>query len=83
MIIEAILTVIKVALEFIFSLLPTLDLLQMPIGFIEWFINVLSGVSYFLPITDFLIMFGLWMAITNFQIVWKLLQRIWDALPFT
>lgn len=83
MIIEGILYVIKIALEFIFSLLPTLDILQLPIGFIEWFVNILKGVSYFLPITDFLIMFGVWIAVTNFQIVWKLLQRLWDALPFT
>lgn len=83
MLLEAIFDVIKMALEFLFSLLPSLDSIQMPTGFFQWFTDILSVSSYFLPVTDFLIMMGIWFAATNFEIIWKTLQRIWDALPFT
>ena len=83
MILEFLLSIIKALLLGIMSLLPSMTALQLPTGFIEWFLTIMNTSSYFLPLADFLIMFGIWLMVTNFQIIWKTITRIWDALPFT
>lgn len=83
MILETILNLIKLAILGVLSLLPSMDLLQLPVGFMEWFTNIIATSGYFLPLTDFFIMFGIWIVVTNFEIIWRTLMRIWDALPFT
>ena len=47
------------------------------------FIDIIQGVAYVLPVGDILIMLGIWFGIYTFTIQWKIIQRIWDALPFT
>ena len=83
MILEGILSLIKALLLSILGILPDLELIQLPSGFMQWFSSIVSASGYFLPLTDFFIMFGIWMMVTNFQIIWKTITRIWDALPFT
>lgn len=83
MIFEPILNAIKQAVLFIISLLPTMDFMQIPEGFMTWFTDILSASAYFLPLVDFLAMFGIWLLVVNFEIIWKGIQRVWDALPFT
>lgn len=83
MIIEAILGLFSLILKGVVALIPNLGSLALPNGLVEWFVNIMSASSYFLPLTDFILMFGIWMLVTNFTIVWKIIQRIWDALPFT
>lgn len=82
MIIEGIFTVIFGALKIVLNLLPTIDI-SMPTGFFTWFTQIVSASAYFLPLVDFFVMMGIWFAVVNFQIIWKTIQRIWDALPFT
>lgn len=83
MILESILNLIKLVVLGVLSLLPEMDLLQMPVGFFEWFTNIVATSGYFLPLGDFIIMFGIWFMVTNFEIILRTLMRIWDALPFT
>lgn len=68
--------------EVILGLLPVIDI-TIPTGFMTWFTDILSASAYFLPLIDFVIMLGIFVAVTNFEIIWKTIQRIWDALPFT
>lgn len=52
-------------------------------GVAETFLDIIQGVAYVLPVGDILIMFGIWYGIYTFTIAWKIIQRLWDALPFT
>lgn len=83
MIIEGILNVVALVIKGIIAILPDMGSFSLPSGFLEWFANLLNGATYFLPIGDFLIMLGIWLVVINFQIIWKIIQRVWDALPFT
>ena len=84
MITEFILDALKELFLLILSPLPVLDItMNWQSEFLDWFTDIVSTVSYFLPMADLLLMFGLWFAITNFEILWKIITRIWDALPFT
>lgn len=65
------------------NLLPSFSAFVIPQVVLTWFGNVLFMASYFLPVGDFLIMLGIWLAVVNFSVVWRLIQRVWDALPFT
>ncbi|CAK7050673.1 hypothetical protein [Tissierella sp.] len=82
MILETVFNLIKKVLLFIINLLPTTNI-NLPDGFVEWFRDTLSFVGYFVPVGDIFLMLGIWFAITNFNIIWKIITRIWDALPFT
>jgi hypothetical protein len=83
MIIEAVFGVIKLLLKAIIALIPNLSALSLPDGFMDWFTSTVQLSAYFLPLGDFFLMFGIWMVVINFSIVWKIIQRVWDALPFT
>ncbi|MBO8161985.1 MAG: hypothetical protein H0Z24_10190 [Thermosipho sp. (in: Bacteria)] len=83
MIVEAVLNLIKALLLVVIGALPSLDMIQLPVGFMDWFTSQVSAAAYFLPVSDFLIMFGIWVLVINFQTVWRIIQRVWDALPFT
>jgi hypothetical protein len=83
MILEAIFSLINLVLKGIFALIPDMSGITLPTGLVEWFINILNMTAYFLPLIDFLAMMGIWLIVTNFQIIWKIIQRVWDALPFT
>ena len=48
----------------------------------EMFADILQGVAYVFPVKDVLIMLGIWFAIYTFTIGWRVIQRIWDSLPF-
>lgn len=82
MILEGIISLIVGALEGIFSLLPKIDA-GIPPDIATDFMQWIYGIAYVLPVTDFLIMLGIWFVVTNFHVIWKLIQRLWDALPFT
>jgi hypothetical protein len=82
-IIEAVFGVIKLLLKAIIALIPNLSALSLPDGLMDWFTSTVQLSAYFLPLADFFLMFGIWMVVVNFSIVWKIIQRIWDALPFT
>lgn len=86
MITELLINIFVTPLELIISLLPSLNFLTLPtnLKFSElavWFANILMSVGYFLPVADLLVIFGLWMLVVNFNVVWKLILRIWDSIP--
>ena len=83
MITELILQPVQNLLIFVISLVPDLDIITIPVGLLSWFTNVVGGISYFLPMTDLLAIFGLWLLTKNFHIIWKIIQRLWDAIPLT
>lgn len=82
MIIEAILNLVKSLIMGILSLLPTLNATGIPNDLLNGFASVIYGVSYFFPVADVLIMLAISFAITNFHIIWRLIQRVYDAIPF-
>lgn len=82
MIIEGLITLIVKALKGILSLLPSIDA-EIPSEIVENFVEWIRGIGYILPVGDFFVMLGIWFAVTNFHIIWKTIQRLWDALPFT
>lgn len=83
MVTDAILDLLQTAASGVIALLPTLDLTQIPaVNLIAWLIQLFDTVAYVLPITGMLTPFLLWIAIKNFHFGWKVIQRIWDAIPF-
>lgn len=85
MITEAILNLIKSIMTWLFNLIPAPEQTVGAglSGVSDTFIDIIQGVAYILPVGDILIMLGIWFGIYTFTIGWKLIQRIWDALPFT
>lgn len=85
MIIESILNGIKVVMMWLFNLIPAPEQTAGAGlgGVADTFVDIIQGVAYVLPVGDILIMLGIWYGIYTFTIGWKLIQRIWDALPFT
>jgi hypothetical protein len=81
MITELLINIFVTPLELIISLLPSLNFLTLPNELALWFANILISVGYFLPVADLLVIFGLWMLVINFNVVWKLILRIWDSIP--
>ena len=82
MILEGLISLIVGALKGVLSLLPQIDA-GIPVDIVTTFTQWIYGIGYILPIGDFFIMLGIWFAVTNFHLIWKIIQRIWDALPFT
>ena len=83
MITELILLPFKLLFLALINLMPTMQEVPLPDGIMTWFSNTLSLVAYILPVPDMLIIFGLWVLFVFFKFNWRLLQRIWDALPLT
>lgn len=82
MIIEALISMVWIPLKFVIGLLPEIGI-GLPTGFFEWFTSIVQASAYFLPLVDFFAMLTIWFIVVNFQIIWKTIQRVWDALPFT
>ena len=83
MLVELIVTPIVGVFVGLMSLLPAFTSFVIPEQVLTWFSNVMSMAAYFLPVGDFIVMLGVWLAVVNFSVVWRLIQRAWDALPFT
>jgi len=84
MIIEGILNGIKDVMMWLLNLLPSPEQTAGAGlgGVSETFIDIIQGVAYVFPVGDILLMLGIWFGIYTFTIAWKIIQRIWDALPF-
>ena len=85
MIVENVLNGIKVVMMWIFNLIPAPEQTVGPgLGEVtETFVEIIQGLAYVLPVGDILIMLGIWYGMYTFTITWRIIQRIWDALPFT
>lgn len=82
MILEGLISLIVGTLKGVLSLLPQIDA-EIPVDIVTTFKQWIYGIGYILPVSDFFIMLGIWFVVANFHIIWKLIQRLWDALPFT
>ncbi len=83
MLVELIVGAIVSVFVGLLSLLPAFTSFVIPDGVLTWFSSILGMVGYFVPVRDLLVMLGIWLAVVNFSVVWRLIQRAWDALPFT
>lgn len=66
----------------VLDFIPTLRI-TIPSDLLSWFSDLINAVAWFFPISDVFLIFGIWVTVTNFNLLWKLIQRVWDALPFT
>lgn len=82
MIIESIFDILKVAIIVNMQILPKTNI-SIPSDVGIKIAEIISGVKYFLPVKDLGLMLLITLLVTNWWIIWKSLQRIWDALPFT
>lgn len=83
MLLELIFNLIKKLLLFIVNALPAMPSIDIPNNLVDKFTNICTGVSYFLPMESLLAIFGIWVTYKFVIINWKVIQRVWDALPFT
>ena len=82
MIFEFILDILKNSLVWLIGLVPVPEI-SLGDSVVNSFIEMFQVISYFLPVRDILIMLNIWLGICTFNVVWKLIQRFWDALPLT
>ena len=83
MIVEAICSLIFALFNFVISLFPSLPDFVIPSEIFDTFNWICSICGYFLPIKHIGIIFGFWIIFTNFRLIYAIIMRIWDALPFT
>lgn len=83
MITESIFDVIFTALNFLFSLIPSMSALSIPTDIATLLTDLIKKVGYFLPLGDFALMFGIFLIVMNFRFIFNLLNRLWDMLPLT
>ena len=83
MILDLILAPFKLLVLALIDLLPLLDFISAPGEMHGWIVDTISLVAWMLPIHHMLLIFGAWIFITYFHVTWQVLQRVWDALPFT
>ena len=84
MIVEALLELVKLNMIWFLNMIPDVEIGELNLTDVaEKFVNILQGVAYVFPVKDVLIMLGIWFGIYTFTITWRVIQRIWDALPFT
>jgi len=68
--------------EKLISLLPVIDA-PVPVQIAVQIIDIISNLNVVFPVTDFVAIMSISFALINWHFAWKLLQRVWDALPFT
>lgn len=68
----------------ILSLLnPVIGFLDIPNDISMQILDIIYGTAYFMPVVDLGIMLLISLALVSWHAVWKIIQRVWDALPFT
>lgn len=84
MITELILDSIIVVLNFLVSLIPdmTMDTTSFENG-MNYMVDIWTGIKVIFPVNAFISMFITLILVNNFGIIWKIIMRVWDALPFT
>lgn len=84
MIIELIIQAMMNVFILILSLLnPVIGFLDIPNDISTQILEIIYGTAYFMPVVDLGIMLLISLALVSWHAVWKLIQRVWDALPFT
>ncbi|NMD38390.1 MAG: hypothetical protein GYA87_06915 [Christensenellaceae bacterium] len=68
----------------ILSLLnPVIGFLDIPNDLSTQILDIILGTAYFMPVVDLGIMLMISLALVSWHAIWKIIQRVWDALPFT
>lgn len=84
MLIEALIEIFVLNFLGIINLInPVFSGLDLPDDITTQVMSIFLGVAYFMPLIDLGLMLGISIAITNWHVVWRIIQRVWDALPFT
>lgn len=66
--------------EFVFRLLPDMNL-EVPINVMNTFFDILSGVMYFFPMPQIAPIFGIIMAFQVWRVSIAIIRTIWSVLP--
>ena len=69
--------------DFIVTLLPNLDAIQIPDGITSALEFFSINAGYFIPMGDLAIIFTIYIVVTNFRFFYNLIVKIWELLPFT
>lgn len=56
--------------------LPNIDEVQ------NFIVNLVDTVSYFLPMRQFMLIFGLYIGIIHWNFFYKIATKVWESLPF-
>ena len=84
MIIELIIQAMTNVFILILSILnPVIGFLDIPNDVASQILEIVYGTAYFMPVVDLGIMIMINLALVSWHVVWKIIQRVWDALPFT
>ena len=84
MIIELFIQAMTNVFILIISLLnPVIGFLDIPNDISTQILEIVYGTAYFMPVVDLGIMIMINLALVSWHVVWKIIQRVWDALPFT
>lgn len=84
MIVELIIQAMMNVFILILSLLsPVIGFLDIPNDVSAQILEIIYGTAYFMPVVDLGIMLLISLALVSWHAVWKIIQRVWDALPFT
>lgn len=43
--------------------------------------DIINTAAYFIPLNHFLIMLGIWIAVINFNFIYKIITKIWESIP--
>lgn len=62
---------------------PILSGLDIPNDIVARIREIIESVAYFMPVQDLAIMMGISVVINYWHVIWRIIQRAWDALPFT
>ncbi len=62
---------------------PVIGFLDIPNDISTQILDIILGTAYFMPVVDLGIMLMISLALVSWHAIWKIIQRVWDALPFT
>ena len=84
MIVELIIQAMMSLFIVLLSLLnPVIGFLDIPNDLSGQILDIILGTAYFMPVIDLGIMLMISLALVSWHAIWKIIQRVWDALPFT
>ena len=84
MIVELIIQAMISLFVFLLSLLnPVVGFLDIPNDVSTQILDIVYGTACFMSVVDLGIVIMMSLALVSWHVVWKIIQRVWDALPFT
>ena len=84
LILEGIINVVMALFTTIITAInPILGGLDIPNDVVTTIKDIIESVAYFVPVADLAIMLGISLMVNYWHVMWRIIQRVWDALPFT